>query len=47
MMVAAVGTALGVLGAIEGAQELRKNRALNKKYKNDFCIVSLRLSIPY
>jgi hypothetical protein len=39
MMVAAVGTALGVPVAIDGVQELRKNKVMNKRYKNDFCIV--------
>jgi hypothetical protein len=39
MMVGTVGTALGVLGGIAGAQELRKNKVMDKRYTNDFCIV--------
>lgn len=38
MMVVAVGTALGMLGNVAGAQEQRRNKGMMKKYKNDFCI---------
>jgi hypothetical protein len=41
MRVSAVGTALGVSGGFETAQELRKIRPIDRKYMNDFCINSL------
>jgi hypothetical protein len=47
MMVAAVGAALGVSGEVNGAQESRKNKAMDKKDKIVFRIDSLGRYIPY